>query len=62
MTGAGYRNILAPVLLLEFLYMFINMFVYNFKGSCTVQCKHIRRMERDTKAKVVASVWGADFV
>ena len=27
-----------------------------------VYCMHRRRIEREAKAKVVASVWGADFV
>ena len=33
------------------------------KNYATVEnCIHRRRMEREAKAKVVASVWGADFV
>ena len=27
-----------------------------------VYCMHRRRIEREAKAKVVASIWGADFV
>ena len=27
-----------------------------------VWCTHRRRMEREAKAKVVASVWGAEFI
>ena len=32
------------------------------KGNAKISYSHRRRMEREAKAKVVASVWGADFV
>ena len=50
-----------PVNSVGYKYFRYHIFIKRFRKLSVGQA-HRRRMEREAKAKVVASVWGADFI